>query len=1855
MKKRLFGLFAALVVAIASFALVACKGDEEDKPTPVKPSKVVTIEMTYTEESGVLGWNAVEGATKYVLKISNPDFATETKETAETSAQLLLKRGINRLSLSAVNADGKQVGVGSKNIALETDFGAPAAVTAFTYDADSKTLGWAASEGAVKYVVSATSWNNEDFEEVVNAETTTNSYVVDLTRGVYEIAVVAVNDNGARSLPGEYEHFSYVDENFNTEISDGVYKLFDFDDENVIEIIKASDYKAWSASAILPEFGIVNKHEKDENNEYDAADCDFDSKVLKVSQNYPADGNGNTYTSTATIRLKTPLENWGRIYLDVFRTPNPPFGIVLTDVDGRMTGCKTVQYNHTGTNQTQGTVSFCRSEFVGENEEFGAIKEISVCVLNAKGGKVYVDNIRYDLNDIGYFGEGLYKRSTETFAFDAVYGATSYELTVDDSAAPIVVTEPTYTFETGLTTGAHTIKVKAINGESAREQTYSFEVGDRVSFNYEVTSNPSEYVLADFNTVEFREYLARGGAQHDWSGEQSTWTVEDGKLNASIKRNWGNSYIQFDFLEPIDIADVYAINITYKSSDLLFYLVDENGAATYWYSSAADYATSTIKLTDKSFGSGLGALTGDKIVAFRVSARNCANPVEVLIDQVSYYKNNGLGLFGNASYSSYYQKLTFDAVSGAESYGLYFDDATTPVTVDTAECENDELVAGAHIVRVVAKKGESFREKTYSFTVYAKPAFNVETSAGSGEYKIVDFTEVANAEFITKKSGSGAQYSFTDNGLNYTNTRWGDSYVIYTMPEEIAVSDIASVTFKFTHATKSFAAYVITEEGLEYLDSAELSETQLIFSHMGNLNGTNVKSFVLGATDYAGVITVSEIGYVARVATEGEGEAIGSTNEYLLASFDQSGYYDNLEVVGTRADWSKRTRYSISDGKLVIDPLVDVSNQAVKFTFSEPIDKSSILKFTYTLGCDQALSVKYYDEDGNSTNASWLTGKTSTDCNIYVIDAYFDASALTVLTGDKIAAIAIVQQNANNGPVTVKIDKITYTKVDDGDTSDIGTTVSGTTDEYVIASFNSNKYERSIATWGQARSWGPPQARANVLDGALTVQYVNSPTNKFVKYVLPTALDIDDVYALKFKISSSTGNVKVVLISENDAGSGANDMGKVIKISDSTTTAVEKEITDFSVITGNTIVAIGFTTDTDNAVTVIDQITYVAKAPVTGFNTETSTGSGEYLLANFDVNGYYDYLSVAGDHANWGGDRTEYSLSDGKLVIDELVESGYNRVMKYTFPEQINKADIAKFTFTLTSTQAIRVWYFDENGDKTTSNQWLCGTVPTMTATDVYPDFDGLTGSKISAIAFALHNYQNRSVVNVDKITYEFKNPVTGFNDPISTGSTEYLLADFNVNGYRDYLSKSGNANYNLADGKLVGTSTTWGSEIDYTFPSAINLVDVSSIKFSIRATGATGVLYLIGLENGTKKYYVEKTFTSAEDLKTVTYSGEELDTAPDSIVGVRMLVNNTTYTLYVDQITYVKANRATLSGFNALVSGSTTDYLLADFDRDDYNGYFRVGGQVGRKLTVGESEVTTTFTSSISEGKLAIETNEDWGNGYLNYRFPTAISDAYVIKFNGFTSSKSPFVIVVYQNTWKNEKDEDVNTEAAFLGSAITNGTITYTVPSARRGNPIVGVRINAAYEGNDNRDTINISVDSITYEKVVAATGFNTLVAGTENEYMLADFSQNGYADMLTTVGSAKFLAADGKLTITNASWGSHYVTFTLPTAIDVSEIESIKVYVNNVAGNKHAVLTGITGANVSGEGTFVAYGGSSGSTFSVALTVAKDTSTNKTFAENATNLTSFGLSSSDSGTPVEVLKVTYVKKTAATEPTA
>ncbi len=674
MKKRFLGVFLSLILVFACFVAAACGKDETETPI----GDPVTVTLGYAEDSGVLSWNAVEGATKYKIRLSNANDVAKSEETAETSLQLYLRKGLTRITLIAEDAQSRERGNGTKTVELAADFGAPEQVSNLSYNKDSGSLGWTAVSGATKYLVSVSSVNNESFTAVKNAEVTAPSYTVSLTKGIYDISVVAVNDHGAKSLESTCRYASYVDSAYGTEIADGVYKLFDFEDENVLDLSRYNEsYKAWSAESRKPEWKVVNKHEKAEDSS-EAENVDFDSNALVVRAGYNAAGDTVTRTSAVSFTLPQPLENWGRIYYDVFRTQNPSVGLLLTDTSGTRV-LRSVEWDHQATLGKWGTVSFTKSEVLASNPDFGAIAEISFVLVNGKGGVAYFDNVRFDTVDLGYFGSCLYRRSTDTFTFDAVAGAQNYEMFVDGDETPIALTETEYKFETPLSAGNHEIKVAAYNGNSRREKTFSFAVGEKIKFNEAVTEGSDEYLLADFNTVEYREYLSVEGNHYNWGGVQTQYSISDGKLIIDPLSEFGyNRVLKYTFPTPIAKADMRNIKFTLTSTKAVriyaFGVYDEatekyEMTGTEWNGDWVMNDGGSMTTEGVIVYSGFKKLTSDYVTGIAVTCGSNVASTVVHLNEITYEKLEPITNFNTKIEGTENEYLLADfSVNGYKDY-----------------------------------------------------------------------------------------------------------------------------------------------------------------------------------------------------------------------------------------------------------------------------------------------------------------------------------------------------------------------------------------------------------------------------------------------------------------------------------------------------------------------------------------------------------------------------------------------------------------------------------------------------------------------------------------------------------------------------------------------------------------------------------------------------------------------------------------------------------------------------------------------------------------------------------------------------------------------------------------------------------------------------------------------------------------------------------------------------------------------------------------------------------------------------------------------------------------------------------
>ncbi|MFR6640937.1 MAG: hypothetical protein ACLUSP_06120 [Christensenellales bacterium] len=303
----------------------------------------------------------------------------------------------------------------------------------------------------------------------------------------------------------------------------------------------------------------------------------------------------------------------------------------------------------------------------------------------------------------------------------------------------------------------------------------------------------------------------------------------------------------------------------------------------------------------------------------------------------------------------------------------------------------------------------------------------------------------------------------------------------------------------------------------------------------------------------------------------------------------------------------------------------------------------------------------------------------------------------------------------------------------------------------------------------------------------------------------------------------------------------------------------------------------------------------VGERPV--FNVETAAGSTEYILADFETVEYNEYLALAGERASMG--QTKYSVKDGNSLS---IRSSKAATIKssYTFPEPITKANMLNIKVKFSTTNSIKIYAFDELGNKTGTDkdgEWLGGGNMDVST---YTGFRSFAGDKITAIAFTLHNWQKQAVVNIDEITYEYIDPVTNFNTKVEGTENEYLLADFSVSGYKQYLENVGSGRYSLVENGLSVTGANWNNNaVKYTLPSSIAVGDIEKIKVEFIVTG--GKHGVVRASDGTN-YSGSNT-----DVSPMEFTIDTTEITGDKIVSFLLSCNDTSTAIVYTKITYVK------------------------------------------------------------------------------------------------------------------------------------------------------------------------------------------------------------------------------------------------------------------------------------------------------------------------------------------------------------
>lgn len=579
MKKKFLLLLLACVCVAGFFA---CAKTAENR------LESVSMTLSYNEETGVVSWNAASGADKYEVEVlmryaEEPD----RYETEDTNYALVLKKGVSLVSVRAL-AEGSEVGFGSVIVTLETDFGAPSAPDGIEYDKVTGKLCWNPVEGATEYKVTAKKLIGE--EEYISINTREPNVSLDITAGVYEFGIVAIDADGRESLPSVEEWASFTDADLQKELGGGMYNLLNFEDEKILELQGPSDYREWD-TASLGEARVATTCELRElvysEGEYGYTPIAVaESAVLEIGV-----ASDEAVFAGVTFRLPKIIK-FGTFYFDVFRACGSSCGVMVGDGNGNEVPIA-VNWDDADSFRQWNTMSVTFSSLREKSPEFAGIREITFYGRSTKTGNFYFDNVRYDMINVGTLGENVaYDRVGRTLSWSEVQSAEYYEITVGNEK---------YTSQTNsvvldkeLSGGETTVTIKAVNGDSEREKSYIVEMP---VFNEEKAGEKGTFVLADFTSGSYAAYLS--------GSPETTQNKETGELAVVYSATWENGGLTYNFPAAIDASDMQTLEIRFKGdgadSRLIIYLYDEQGRSCYVNLSTASTSQNVTFDTDGDF------------------------------------------------------------------------------------------------------------------------------------------------------------------------------------------------------------------------------------------------------------------------------------------------------------------------------------------------------------------------------------------------------------------------------------------------------------------------------------------------------------------------------------------------------------------------------------------------------------------------------------------------------------------------------------------------------------------------------------------------------------------------------------------------------------------------------------------------------------------------------------------------------------------------------------------------------------------------------------------------------------------------------------------------------------------------------------------------------------------------------------------------------------------------------------------------------------------------------------------------------------------------------------------------------
>ena len=512
MKKRF--LIAALALSACFSTFAACdlfEGKDPNLGLPVEKEETVSITLSYDLESGIISWDAVAAAKEYSVLVSYYRGETTEVKTSATSYEWPLKAGVSLIKVTALDENGKELAIGVKNMELDVAVGAPAAPTALSYDRATGTLSWTAPENAASYLINATGITDPTFvlDNSLTASQTTSAKL-DLPSGIYLLSVSALSDKGAQGYATTIEWASYEIPEFNEDTDgDGVYTLFDFEDEGVLELARPSDYSEWTATVDEVGYDVVEEWVTDESGENTAA---TPSKMLAVKQEEVLDSDGNAinYFGGVTIRLPEQIE-FGSISFDAYRDCWVGFGVMFEDENGEQANTF-ISWDETASRFKLAYYTVTMSELLAQNPKLTGVREITFYSRNGKAGNFYFDNVCYD--PVGEIEEISLAEDKKTLTWNEVIGADGYKVWVNgvevyDGENTSVELSKAYDTECAFVE----IAVKKGDNESIRtaEKLVACYCDVCDGFNEAVVGVENGYYVADFTKHGYENNLAADG------------------------------------------------------------------------------------------------------------------------------------------------------------------------------------------------------------------------------------------------------------------------------------------------------------------------------------------------------------------------------------------------------------------------------------------------------------------------------------------------------------------------------------------------------------------------------------------------------------------------------------------------------------------------------------------------------------------------------------------------------------------------------------------------------------------------------------------------------------------------------------------------------------------------------------------------------------------------------------------------------------------------------------------------------------------------------------------------------------------------------------------------------------------------------------------------------------------------------------------------------------------------------------------------------------------------------------------------------------------------------------------------